>query len=79
MTELPSSLELESLSESELISRIAQVSEVIKGKNSLRGDESFEQKLVMALETEQSRRRVTLATDVAAAARLSPADGSSSV
>ena len=62
MLELPSALELESLSDDELKSRIDDVIEAIKETDSIKGDESYEQRLYRALETELSRRRVTAKT-----------------
>ena len=62
MLTLPSALELESLSDSELTERIATATQAIKEGNSLYGDDSDEQQLYRALETDQKRRRATAAT-----------------
>lgn len=64
MLELPSALELESLSDSELADRISAVLIVIKASKTLRGDDSDQQQLYRALETDQSRRKA-VATNAA--------------
>jgi hypothetical protein len=55
--ELPSALQLEALSDSELNAWIATAIDAIKATHSLRGDDSDQQRLYRALETDQSRRK----------------------
>lgn len=64
--ELPSALELESLSDSELIDRITAVKTLITENQSSYGDESDEQRLYRALETDLARRTATRVTRAAA-------------
>jgi hypothetical protein len=54
--ELPSALELEALSDSELEERINLALSAINALETVRGDDSYEQRLFRALETDQSRR-----------------------
>ena len=55
--ELPSALQLEVLSDSELNAWIAKAIDAIKSTHSLRGDDSDQQQLYRALETDQNRRK----------------------
>ena len=57
--ELPSALELESLSDNELTARITAALIAIKETNTQHGDDSDEQRLYRALVTDQSRRKAT--------------------
>ena len=76
--ELPSALELESLSDTELGEQINAALIAIKETNTLHGDDSYEQRLYRALETDRNRRKVTIATSAAhAAAELADDDVSS--
>ncbi len=68
--ELPSALELESLSDSELAKRISAALIAIKETNTVHGDDSYEQRLYRALETDHNRRKVTIASSAAQAAAL---------
>jgi hypothetical protein len=54
--ELPSALELETLSNTELNAWIGKAIDAIKETHTLRGDDSDQQRLYRALETDQSRR-----------------------
>ena len=62
MLEIPSALELESLSDSELLERITVITKIIKDSETLYGDDSNEQKLYRALQTDSQRRKATAAT-----------------
>ena len=62
MLELPSALELEALSDSDLDTRIAEALKTAKEADTIHRDNSYEQRLCKALETEQSRRKVTAET-----------------
>ncbi|MEP6984277.1 MAG: hypothetical protein ABI970_01670 [Chloroflexota bacterium] len=62
MLELPSALELEALSDSELETRIAEALKAAKEADTIHRDNSYEQRLCKALETELSRRQVTAET-----------------
>ena len=55
--ELPSALELEVLSDSELNAWIEKAIDAIKATHTLLGDDSDQQQLYRALETDQSRRK----------------------
>ena len=62
MLEIPSALELESLSDSELLERITAITKIIKDSETLYGDDSDEQRLYRALQTDSQRRKATAAT-----------------
>ena len=62
MLVLPSALELESLSDNELIERITAATKTIKESFTHYGDDSDEQQLYRALVTDQNRRKATAAT-----------------
>ena len=62
MLEIPSALELESLSDSELSERITAATEAIKTAKTPYGDDSDEQRLYRALQTDSQRRKATAAT-----------------
>lgn len=64
MPELPSALELESLSDSELDDRISAALSVIKDSKTLHGDDSDQQQLYRALITDQSRRKATVVNEI---------------
>ena len=66
MTELPSALELESLSDSELAARIDEALMAIKSSKTLHGDDSDQQQLYRALITDQSRRKATATNEAKA-------------
>ena len=57
MTEFPSALDLEFLSDSELLDKIAEVMTVIDQKKGIQEDDSDEQELLEELESEQVRRQ----------------------
>ncbi len=63
MPELPSALELESLSDSELADRIDAALIVIKDSKTLHGDDSDQQQLYRALITDQSRRKAAVTNE----------------
>jgi hypothetical protein len=56
MIELPFGLEIEFLSDSELMDKITEVLEIIKMKKSMQDDDQDEQELYEELETERIRR-----------------------
>ena len=62
MLEIPSALELECLSDSELLERIIVATQVIKDSKTLYGDDSDEQQMYRALQTDSQRRKATAAT-----------------
>jgi len=66
MPELPSALELESLSDNDLADRITEALKVIKESKTLHGDDSDQQQLYRALITDQSRRKATVANEAKA-------------
>ena len=57
MTEFPSALDLEFLSDSELMDKIAEVMTVIDQKKGIQEDDRDEQELLEELEAEQVRRQ----------------------
>ena len=57
MLDLPSALELESLSDSELMDRITAATKALKEAFTLYGDDSDEQQLYRSLITDQNRRK----------------------
>ena len=57
MIELPFGVEIEFLSDSELMDKITEVLEVIKMKKSMQDDDQDEQELYEELETERIRRQ----------------------
>ena len=57
MIELPFGLEIEFLSDSELMDKITEVLEVINMKKSMQDDDQDEQELYEELETERIRRQ----------------------
>ena len=57
MTEFPSALDLEYLSDSELMDKIAEVMTVIDQKKGIQEDDRDEQELLEELEAEQVRRQ----------------------
>jgi hypothetical protein len=57
MLDLPSALELESLSDSELMERITAATKAIKEASTIYGDDSDEQRLYRSLITDQNRRK----------------------
>ena len=57
MLDLPSALELESLSDNELMERISAAINAIKEAFTLYGDDSDEQQLYRSLITDQNRRK----------------------
>ena len=62
MLNLPSALELESLSDTELMDKITAATKAIKEGFTLYGDDSDEQQLYRSLITDQNRRKATAAT-----------------
>ncbi|MEP6989128.1 MAG: hypothetical protein ABI970_26230 [Chloroflexota bacterium] len=66
MSKRPSALELEILSDSELMDKIAEAFQAIKNSDTTFGDNSPEQKLYRSLEIERTRRKV--------AAKAAPTD-----
>ncbi len=69
MLTLPSALELESLSDSELMVMITAATQAIKEAKTPYGDDSDEQQLYRSLIGDQNRRLVTVATDAIADAQ----------
>jgi hypothetical protein len=57
MVEFPSALDLEFLSDSELMDKIAEVITVIEQKKTMQEDDQDEQDFLEELETEQIRRQ----------------------
>ena len=59
MTEFPSALDLEFLSDSELLHKISKVISIIKVKQTTQDDDRDEQDFYQELETERARRQPT--------------------